>query len=150
MVHLRVPLTAALLLTVAGCAADKPGPTPEPAPTDSCPASAELGDGLPDRQGVGEGATLWAMFFGPKAVAGQEFKIAWRMTGAGDLAMTATGPDGSSVTPTWGPEPHSESTFDRPGDEWGTGWVFPTAGYWTVNAARNPGSAQLTLRVAAA
>jgi hypothetical protein len=117
------------------------------APT--CPASADLGnDGLPERQGVGQDATLWALFFAQKAVAGQEIKIAWRMTGTGDLAMSATGPDGKKTKPSWGPEPHGGSNFDHPGDEWGTGWIFPSAGCWTIDAKRTNGAAKMVMRVA--
>ena len=139
-------------LLIAGCTADRPrserqssGPPPLP-----CPTSAELSDGTggPQRQGTGTDATLWALFFGPKAVAGQEIKIAWRMTGAGDLTMNATGENGATVKPVWGPEAHPSSTFQRPGEEWGTGWVFPTAGCWTFNATRTTGRAQLAIRVA--
>jgi hypothetical protein len=146
-------------LLLAGCTADRPRAarstpaTASPAaanPGATCPASAELGTGggLPERQGVGQGATLWALFFAPKAVAGQEIKIAWRMTGTGDLAIAAAGPHGAAAKPSWGPEVHEGSSFQRPGDEWGTGWVFPSAGCWTVNATRTQGQAQLVIRVA--
>ncbi|GIM97247.1 hypothetical protein Ato02nite_090400 [Paractinoplanes toevensis] len=117
-------------------------PSPQPCPsTADLPADAEM-------QGVGDGVTLWALFFGGRIVAGQEIKVAWRMTGGGDLTMTATAPDGSLLKPSWGPEPHGGSTYQRPGEEWGTGWIFPVAGCWTINATRNPGEAHLTLRVA--
>jgi hypothetical protein len=105
--------------------------------------------GIVERQGAGEdGATLWALFFAPKAVAGQEIKIVWRMTGGGDLSMTAAGPGGASAKPVWGPEAHGGSSFQRPGDEWGTGWTFPEAGCWTISATRDPGAARLAIRVA--
>jgi hypothetical protein len=149
-------------LLLAGCTADRPhaarptaavasatsGTTPAAAAT--CPASANLlpeGGGLAERQGVGQGATLWALFFAPKAVARQEIKIAWRMTGSGDFTMSAAGPRGAAAKPSWGPEAHGGSSFERPGQEWGTGWVFPTAGCWTVNATRTQGTAQLVIRV---
>jgi hypothetical protein len=122
-------LVAGLLL--AACTADRPhatrptgsvatAPTAAPAaqPSATCPASADLGAagaGLPERQGIGHGVTLWGLFFAPKAVAGNEIKIAWRMTGAGDLTMTASGPDGATTKPTWGPEGHGGSSFHRPG-----------------------------------
>jgi hypothetical protein len=48
----------------------------------TCPPTAELGGSavLPERQGVGDGATLWALFFPaqPVLTAGQEFKVVWR------------------------------------------------------------------------
>ena len=144
------------LLTVAGCdrGAGTPDTSPSPAspaaaPVDRCPADARI-DGLTDRQGAGDGATLWARFFPttPELHAGTEIKIVWRMTGSGPLTMSATGPGGRSTTPIWGPEPHGSSNFDRPGEEWGTGWTFPTPGCWTVEARRTTGSARLTVRAA--
>src|SRR5215468_9702872 len=51
----------------------------------ACPPSAALGSavGLPERQGIGRGATLWALFFPtePTLTTGQELKVVWRMTG---------------------------------------------------------------------
>jgi hypothetical protein len=93
-------------------------------------------------------ATFWALFFGGKLTAGKEVKVVWRMTGTGDLTITATSADGKVVKPVWGPEAHSGSSYQRPGDEWGTGWVFPTAGCWTVNATRAVGKGALAIRVA--
>ncbi|GAA0536595.1 hypothetical protein GCM10010172_17460 [Paractinoplanes ferrugineus] len=144
-----------LLVLVAGCT---PAPSPDPAPSSdapsspaaapTCPATADLPlDGERQGRGDSDGVTLWALFFGPKVIAGQEIKVAWRMTGAGDLTMTAQGPDGRLVKPSWGPEEHGGSTFARPGDEWGTGWVFPRSGCWTVHATRSTGRAHLVLRV---
>jgi hypothetical protein len=69
------------------------------------------------------------------------------MTGSGDLAISATGPNGTVVEPIWGPERHGGSTWERPGDEWGTGWIFPSPGCWTVNAKRTGGSGYLVMRV---
>ncbi|WP_405096265.1 hypothetical protein [Micromonospora sp. NBC_01412] len=119
----------------------------------ACPPTAELNgpDTSYDRQGTGDGATLWAMLFssGEGVLrASRELKVAWRMTGSGDFSISATGPDGKVVKPVWGPEPHGSSNWGRPGDEWGTGWVFPTSGCWTINATRTSGTGSLALRVA--
>ena len=118
----------------------------------TCPPNAQLGgsDALPERQGAGDAATLWALFFPtqPVLTAGQEIKVVWRMTGSGDFSISAAGPDGAVVKPAWGPEPHGSSTWTRPGDEWGTGWIFPAAGCWTIRAKRTTGSGYLVLRVA--
>jgi hypothetical protein len=107
---------------------------------------------MPELQGSGDGATLWALFFptSPLLTAGQEIKVAWRMTGSGDLSISATGPGGRVVKPVWGPEPHGGSNWAEPGAEWGTGWVFPTAGCWTINAKRAVGAGRLVLRVGSA
>jgi hypothetical protein len=157
----RIGVILVCCTLLAGCTADRPHaarPTTPPNPatattpeaTATCPATADIraDGGVAERQGVGQGVTLWALFFAQKAVAGQEIKIAWRMTGSGDLSMTAAGPRGAAAKPSWGPEVHGGSSFHRPGDEWGTGWVFPTAGCWTVNATRTQGTARLVIRVA--
>jgi|SRR4051812_4155005 hypothetical protein len=159
----RPPAWAALGLLLAAACTSTPAhaPTPAPAPgsaatsvaSPSCPASADLGaGGLPDRQGVGTGASLWGLFFldGRGIVEGTEVKIAWRMTGAGGFSIDATGPGGRTVRPVWGPEPHTGSTWTRPGEEWGTGWVFPVPGCWTFAATRDQGRGRLAVRVAAA
>ena len=102
------------------------------------------------RQGVSEGVTLWALLFPtrPEISAGDEIKIVLRITGSGALSIDATGPGGATVGPAWGPEIHSGSNFDHPGDEWGTGWVFPTAGCWVIDAKRTGGAAYLPLQIA--
>jgi hypothetical protein len=127
--------------------------SPVPVATSTCPPSAQLtgSGGLLERQGTGDGVTLWALFFltDPVLTAGKEIKVVWRMSGSGDFSVSATGPDGTVVKPVWGPERHSGSTWNRPGEEWGTGWVFPAAGCWTVSAERTSGSAYLVLRLAA-
>jgi hypothetical protein len=124
---------------------------PTPPPSAACPASIRIpaqNSSLPEMQGVGRGATLFGLFFSPEATTGQQIKVVWRMTGDGDLSMVATGPGGRTLRPVWGPEPHSASSYHRPGDEWGTGWTFPAKGCWTIEATRRTGSAKIGLRVA--
>ena len=136
----------ALAVMLAGCSATPdPAPPPSPTPSPSCPASAELS--AAEQQGNGSNVTLWALFFAQRVTVGQELKVAWRMTGSGDFAMTAAGPGGAELKPSWGPEAHSGSTFRKPGEEWGTGWVFPAAGCWTFTASRGADSARLAIRV---
>jgi hypothetical protein len=124
---------------------------PTPPPSAACPASPRIpsqNSNLPEMQGVGHGATLFALFFSGQATVGQQIKVVWRMTGDGDLSMVANGPDGRALHPVWGPDLHSSSTYLRPGDEWGTGWTFPSSGCWTIRATRKTGSAKIVLRVA--
>lgn len=92
-----------------------------------------------------DGFEVWALLFAtyhmtigePVSIPqGEEFKIVWRATGEGDVSMQALGPDGSIVPPIWGPEGHIGSNWDRPGDEWGTGWVFPEPGCWSIEVRR--------------
>lgn len=145
----RWSLGLVAVLAMTGCDATSPTHSPAPPPAAPCPATARLdATGTVERQGAGDGATLWALFFQGVVTAGQEIKVVWRMTGSGDFSVSATGPDGTVVRPVWGPEAHTGSNWARPGDEWGTGWVFPTAGCWTVNARRTSGSGYLVLRVA--
>ncbi|MBY8870613.1 hypothetical protein K7640_02005 [Micromonospora sp. PLK6-60] len=149
--------------TLAGCRAAPAEPASSGTPAGDrpavvagggagCPATARLPEpgGSLERQGSGDGATLWALFFPrtPVLSPGTEVKVAWRMTGSGDLAISATGPDGTTVAPAWGPESHGASSWQRPGQEWGTGWSFPTAGCWTITARRGDVSGALVVRVA--
>ena len=164
----RVVSALSLLVLVAGCSSPDQSPPPPPSESTAspapqmgdptppasavCPATAKLpahANDLPEMQGVGQGATLFGLFFGAQAVAGQQIKVVWRMTGDGDLSMVATGPGGRTLRPVWGPEQHSASSYHRPGDEWGTGWTFPEAGCWTIQATRKTaGTAKIGIRVA--
>lgn len=91
----------------------------------------------------------WNMPYGdPVAIPAQrEVKIVWRATGEGPLSLEAIGPDGSTVPPDWGPEPHLGSNWARPGDEWGSGWTLPEAGCWTFQVTRGDQTATLTADV---
>jgi len=125
-------LAAVLLAAVAltGCTSNKA----QPPPTCAEPVANEL-------QGTG---SLWALLFPtngmPVPTVGQEIKIVWKIGGTGDVTFAATGPDDSTTTPTWGPTGHGGSTWERPGTEYGTGWVFPSAGCWTMRASRVDGT----------
>jgi hypothetical protein len=162
---LSVAFAVSALALMAGCSAQPPAmpsseltasPAPQafdptPPASDTCPESASLparNSDLPEMQGVGHGATLFGLFFGTEVVAGQQIKVVWRMTGEGDLRMVAIGPGGRKVRPQWGPDMHEASSYHRPGDEWGTGWTFPMAGCWLIEANRRPASARIAIRVA--
>ncbi|AVT38983.1 hypothetical protein [Plantactinospora sp. BB1] len=147
----------ALAVPLAGCGAEPPptvGPTGSRAagvadPGATCPAATGVATEVP---GVADtGHSFWALLFprgGPSLHSGREEKIVWRMTGSGSFSVQATGPDGVTVEPVWGPTRHDGSTWTRPGDEWGTGWNFPAAGCWTVRASRSSGATgSLVLRV---
>lgn len=84
--------------------------------------------GFPEIEGTSGAATLWGLIMGPLTV-NHETKIVWRMTGSGPLSLTAVDPTGGRHQPTWGPVSHGESSnYDRPGEEWGAGYTFATAG----------------------
>jgi hypothetical protein len=157
---------ALCLLVLAGCSNGGPTPAarasatsaagspvaaaPTPTPT---PTSAPIGPlgaagchpastirpsaiGLPEVQGTSANTLLWLLLFGPTKI-GSDLKIVWRMTGAGDLHLSAIGPQGQTIAPDWGPEAHSSSNWNRPGDEWGAGFTMPVAGCWDLHASRD-------------
>jgi hypothetical protein len=126
-----------------GTALGRPGCRP-PSPIAAGGMGAEV-------QGTGHGATLYGLIqsAAPLPVrTGQQVKIVWRMTGSGPLRLSATSPQGKPAALQWGPEIHGGSNYDRPGHEWGAGYLFPTAGCWHLHAQRSNASADVWLRVA--
>jgi hypothetical protein len=85
-------------------------------------------------------------FWPPRADS--ELKIVWRVTGRGDLAVTAERPDGSTGSLTFGPQAYGASNFSRPGDEWGTGFRFDVLGCWHIEVRRGDVHARVPIRVA--
>ncbi|TMR93693.1 hypothetical protein [Nonomuraea basaltis] len=112
--------------------------------------SVLLGDGFPEVQGTAEDAELWGLLFAkapPPLPRGEEIKIVWRMTGEGPLQVRGVLPDGTRATLIWGPEAHGGSSWKRPGEEWGTGFVFPKRGCWKIELTRTRGSGHVWLPV---
>lgn len=105
---------------------------------------------LPEVEGIGSHAQFWALlFYSPPATTGTQEKIVVRMTGkSAGLRIQATGPSGQTLAPSWGPQYHGGSTWDRPGQEWGTGWTFPTPGCWRIEAQRGKARGEIDLQVA--
>jgi hypothetical protein len=103
-------------------------------------------------EGTSRGVTLWGLLMFPHALparVGDQEKIVWRMTGTGPLKLTAIGPDGGRHRLAWGPDFHQGSTWDKPGDEWGAGYVFSAPGCWDLRATRGQATANVWLRVVA-
>src|SRR5690349_6740945 len=118
--RLRVALAGGSLAMLAGCSEPPPAIPPSvltasPAPqaadptppaSDACPVTASLpasNSALPEMQGVGQGATLFGLFFAPRVEAGEQIKVVWPMTGDGPLQMVASGSGGTRLRPQWGP-----------------------------------------------
>jgi hypothetical protein len=81
-------------------------------------------------------------------VAGSDgVKIVWRMTGSGPLTLAAYDGRGRRLGLAWGPDFHGGSTYQRPGDEWGSGFEFRRPGCYRVTARRVHGTAEVWLRV---
>ena len=91
---------------------------------------------------------LWALLFFGQAVVNEEEKIVWRITGTGEKPIVqAQYEDGTIVLPVWGPEYHDSSTWERPGEEWGTGFKFPKSGCWAITVTSGSTSGQIVLDV---
>ncbi|TDE58215.1 hypothetical protein E1295_06340 [Nonomuraea mesophila] len=134
---------------LAGCSAPAPatGSTPD---ASACGHIAEpAGKGFPEVRGTARDAELWGLLFVGETPLrhGDEVKIVWRMTGEGPLRVAASLPDGTAATLAWGPEEHDGSSWRRPGQEWGTGFVFPEPGCWKVELTRTRGSGHVLLEV---
>jgi hypothetical protein len=137
---------AVALLTVA-CAQKSPSgsPTPTPSgPSTDVGFSAPLASAcaaLPAQTPLAEvkGSRLWALVFAPLPIkARTDTKIVWRMGGHGAFHIEAKTTDGTGAQLTFGPEAHGGSTWYVPNtDEWGTGFIFPSAGCWRVHAWRD-------------
>jgi hypothetical protein len=107
------------------------------------------GTGFPEVQGKSRTQELWALLF-PYHLpiwVDEEVKIVWRMTGTGDLKLSARHPDGTTVTPIWGPEEHGGSNWHHPGAEWGAGFKFPETGCWRITAQRGKDTGEVDLLV---
>lgn len=73
----------------------------------------------------------------------QEVKVIWRVTGSGEGHFVAIDPEGGEHPPTWGPNRHRSSSYNRPGDEWGTAFSLPTEGCWELRVTRDEGTASI-------
>lgn len=144
--YLLSTFLAAGVLTV-GCvpetATGSQMPTPSP-PSAGAAFSAPLASScpaVPAQTPLAEvkGSRLWALVFVPLPIKARiESKVAWRMGGHGAFHIGAKTTNGSSAQLTAGPELHGSSSWYIPNtDEWGTGFIFPTAGCWRVHAWRD-------------
>lgn len=91
---------------------------------------------------------IWALLFFRRAHVAEEAKIVWRVVGANaPFSVEARHEDGTLIAPSWGPQAHSDSSWERPGDEWGTGFTFPKSGCWTLIARRGTTIGEIGLEV---
>ncbi|WP_375407186.1 hypothetical protein [uncultured Amnibacterium sp.] len=140
-----------VLFALTGCSvlAEPPNSGPSPAQSDptfgmlgqaGCkPASPADGDEIMATPNEA-GASAYAQFQGasPRSLRADRstVKEVLRVTGSGDLTLELTGPDGKGRHLDWGPEPHTTSNYNRPGDEWGIGTSFDRSGCWSLSAIR--------------
>lgn len=140
MIRFALPVLATVLL-LAGCTSAPPVPTPSGAPDGAAgcaPASPITNDGsFPEVRGTptrGDTSLYgWIMADTNPIRVGSDVKVVWRMVGEGDLKVQLVAPDGTEHPLSWGPEEHGGSNYDRPGREWGTGFVLDAIGCWQLN-----------------
>jgi len=92
---------------------------------------------------------LWALLFFETARVNEDAKIVWRITGESDeFQAQARNKEGNVIAPSW-IEYHGGSNWQRPGQEWGTGFNFPTPGCWTITVSRGETIREIALGVLA-
>ena len=105
---------------------------------------------FPQVEGTGHGVTLWGLLMFPHSMparVGDQEKIVWRMTGTGSLTLAVIGPDGEHHRLAWGPDAHLGSNWNKPGAEWGAGYVFTAPGCWDLRATRGDATADVWMPV---
>ena len=144
-------LLAACDSTVNGTAPESPSTATQPV----CLPSPILksANSFPEIQGTMQSdGELWALLFFDAAHANEDLKFVWRITftgaGAGFHAQ-AENEKGTVLLPVWGPDFHESSTWKRPGQEWGTGFNFPTPGCWTITVTSGATKGEIYLDVLA-
>lgn len=140
----------------------RPAPPPPPPARDLGPPGAPgcqppspaqaWGNGLVEAKGTAATGEMWVLVFqgvwarGGNATftgaVGRPIKIVWRMTGSGPLRLAATSPTGTATGPASGPQEQG-SNWNRPGDEWGSSFVFAEPGCWQIQASRDSSVADL-------
>jgi hypothetical protein len=139
-------VAAALLLSgctsmgPTGVISSSPNAAGSPSPKPRCATFSPATQGGEVQAKSGE-ITVFGQFQGPGELpirsSDQVSKVVWRMTGKGDLKIKIQSPSGKYESVAWGPEPHGSSSYDRPGDEWGTGIAFNLPGCWKLDLIRS-------------
>jgi len=123
--------------------------SPAPAPSLGTPGAAgcappsptalEPVSGYTEVQGTAPaGTSVYGLIMSPFPLAASNTtsKFVWRITGTGDLNVTIKRPDGKAGQLAWGPDGHEDSTYNRQGDEWGTGIILNAPGCWELTFER--------------
>jgi hypothetical protein len=110
--------------------------------------------------GTAAGTELWALFmFGPPGsslsgptvtydgVVGKDVKIVWRRTAGVPTVFYSVSPDGRTLPPVSGPTPHVASSWNHPGAEWGSVFVFDMPGCWRIRVGSPPAAGDVWLVV---
>src|ERR1700730_13450156 len=147
------------IATLSACATtsiaqSKPSPATATQPSPSgwsepaCSSSNVAGGEV--RGTASTGVEIWGLILGPLPLrVGTDTKVVIRMTGGGEPVIYSDGPSGLQVAPDQGPRVHAGSSWNRPGDEWGTFFTWPSAGCWNIRVLRSPGWGYIPLAVGA-
>jgi hypothetical protein len=120
-----------------------------------CAPASPANPATREARGTASTGDLWARFFARLAgghsailngILGKETKIVWRLQGSGEADFTAITPSGRELRPAWVSR-HEGSSWTRPGDEWGTGFVFSETGCWQIRVQRDDVRGDLLLVV---
>jgi hypothetical protein len=144
-----------ILTILASCAPTRAKTEPTPPVSSNTlaicqPSKIQISkDGLTEIQGtMSSDGELWALLFFNMAQTGRELKIVWRITGSGEyFSVQARHEDGTTISPSWGPEYHGGSSWQRPGQEWGIGFNFPKPGCWTLTVTRGSTTGEIRLDI---
>jgi hypothetical protein len=93
---------------------------------------------------------IWALLFFGEAHANEDLKIVWRIAApepGTEVRFQAHNVEGTVIEPIWGPTFHPESTWDRPGLEWGTGFNFPEPGCWRITVTLGETEGKISLNI---
>ena len=160
MMH-RLIILVTILVLFAACASATEMPTSVPAteistsipptstlvncqPSEILESQVAFGEIQGDMQSAGE---LWALLFFKTAWTKAEQKIVWRITGeGGEFEAQAQSESGTLIQPVW-EQYHESSTWERPGEEWGTGFNFPEPGCWTITVTYGETKGTIMLKV---
>jgi hypothetical protein len=135
---------AAVSAPLAGSAVGKSA-----APVTTCSARAVADPAKSERRLRATRGTVWVLLQSearPAIRVGKLVKVVWRVTGHGPVFLTARGPRGKVKRLAFGPERHMASSWNRPGDEYGSGFVPDKSGCWSMTIRR--GGVGATLRLA--
>lgn len=151
----RVMPVLAAVLVVAGCSVQvAPADSDDPASVSAgCAAPTQVtADGPfgPEIEGSSEdGLTLFGLIQASEFLIASDAvkKVVWRVSGSGEPTVKLVGPDGEVSGPSWGPEYHPSSNYDRPGNEYGSGLILDKPGCWHIEVTRNSETASVWLLV---
>jgi hypothetical protein len=138
---IRVLAIIAAALSLTACTAAEP-PAPQTSSSefgllgaDGCsPPSPIIGDVV--QATASAGVTAYGLLFTTSTAQlpadGTSIKMVVRMTGTPSISGHLVSPSGRERPLDWGPQVHGDSTFRRPGAEWGIGFSFDEPGCWQV------------------